>query len=97
MSAATVLSKLLFYRHASGKVTQTSRTIVLARALVWHFDGQQRPLDGFDPHRAPVRTIERDGCVLAIYSVGNDDYDNGGDDKADLVWWLKPDSALPGP
>ena len=103
-SAAYMIALLLDPDYSSGLRTPTNgfhwklrwvNSVMPAQCLAWSLDGQNLPIDLLDPAKAPLRKLERDGRTIALYSVGWDGYDNGGDDKADMVWWLEPDPALP--
>ena len=65
---------------------------MLARTLAWRLDGKDRPIDLWDAAKRPLRTCERDGRVVAVYSVGPDGRDDGGVQRHDLVWWLEAES-----
>lgn len=59
-----------------------------ARLIAWAIDGQEWPIDLWDPAHGALRRIERDGVVVGAYSVGRDGVDDGGgrdDDRLLLV------------
>ena len=46
------------------------------------------PIDLFDPTRQPLRKLLRDGKVIGAYSIGENQVDDGGDQKKDLSFLL---------
>ncbi|HZG69493.1 MAG TPA: hypothetical protein VEZ12_22355, partial [Herpetosiphonaceae bacterium] len=57
---------------------------MLARTLAWRLDGKEHPIDQWDPAKRPLRSLERDGRIVALYSVGHDGHDHGGVAGKDL-------------
>ena len=64
------------------------RTALHGRLLAAELQGQPWPNDTFDTTGATLRSIIRDGRVIAGYSVGDDGVDQGGTDKRDQVFPL---------
>ncbi len=64
-------------------VSNQAKVDLRLRLLAAELRGEAWPDDVFAP--APLRRIERDGRVIAAYSVGSDGRDDGGDRKKDVI------------
>lgn len=78
-----------FYMPAWGAVIgQSERVRLRGRVLAAELQGTPWPVDAFDPTGATLRAIQRDGRVIAAYSVSTDGIDQNGDPKKDHVFPL---------
>lgn len=78
----------LFMPAWSVVVRQGELTVLRGRLTAAELQDGPWPIDVFDPGRAPLRAMRRDGRVIAAYSVHTDGIDQGGDEKADRVFPL---------
>lgn len=76
-------------------IGQSELVKLRGQLLAAELQGTSWPIDVYDPTSATLRAIQRDGRVIAAYSVHSDGIDNGGDAKKDRVIPLYADPTKP--